>query len=82
MQAVSTKSDLRAGVLEVLEEIRPSLAMHGGNAVLLDIIDGVVKLKLEGACQGCPMSVITFGVAMKEMLLEKFPSEIKDVVWQ
>lgn len=82
MANVREKSDIRAGVLEVLEEIRPSLAMHGGNAALLGIEDGVVKLKLEGACQGCPMSVITFGVAMKEMLLEKFPNEIKDVVWQ
>ena len=82
MIQLKVKTDVRAGVLEVLEEIRPALAMHGGNAELVSIEDGVVKLKLAGACQGCPMSVITFGVAMKEMLLEKFPNEIKDVVWE
>lgn len=82
MANIQEKIDVRAGVLEVLEEIRPSLAMHGGSAELISIDDGVVKLKLAGACQGCPMSVITFGVAMKEMLLEKFPNEIKDVVWK
>ncbi|MDP3985272.1 MAG: NifU family protein [bacterium] len=72
---------LLEGIESVLEELRPSLAMHGGNANLMKFEDGVVYLKLEGACQGCPMSTITFGMALKETLREKFPNEVQDVVW-
>lgn len=80
--AILTKtSDLIHGVEAVLEEIRPSLAMHGGDANLMKIENGVVFLKLQGSCHGCPMSVITFGMALKEMLQEKFPNDVKDVVW-
>lgn len=81
MTVVATKTDLFAGVEGVLDEIRPSLAMHGGDANVLKVEEGVVHLKLQGSCRGCPMSVITFGMALKEMLLEKYPNEIKDVVW-
>ncbi len=78
---LKTKEDVTKGVLETLEEIRPSLAMHGGDAQLVGIEEGVVELKLEGSCHGCPMSVITFGMAMKDMLQEKFPNDIKNVRW-
>ncbi len=74
-------SDLLAGVESALEEMRPSLVSHGGDANLLKIEKGIVYLKLAGGCQGCPMSALTFGVFLKEMLQEKFPQEIKDVVW-
>ncbi|MBI4133124.1 NifU family protein [Candidatus Uhrbacteria bacterium] len=81
MVEVAVKTDLFVGVEGVLNEIRPSLAMHGGDANVLKIESGTVHLKLEGSCHGCPMSVITFGMALKDMLIEKFPNEIKDVVW-
>lgn len=72
---------LEKGIKSVIEEIRPSLAMHGGDASFIKIKDGIVHVKLEGSCQGCPMSNITFGIALKEMLQKKFPNDIKDVVW-
>lgn len=78
---MKTKEDIERGVLDALLEIRPSLAMHGGDAQLVKIENGVVELKLEGSCHGCPMSVITFGMALKDMLQEKFPNEINNVVW-
>lgn len=76
-----TTEDIERGVLEALDEIRPSLAMHGGDAQLVKIENGVVELKLEGSCHGCPMSVVTFGMALKDLLQEKFPNDIKEVVW-
>ena len=79
--ATKTFDELTVGVLEVLEEIRPSLAMHGGDAKIVKIEGGIVHLDLQGSCHGCPLSVVTFGVALKEMLQEKFPNDIKDVVW-
>ena len=76
-----TPEELMVGIEAVLDEVRPSLAMHGGDANLLKIENGVVFLKLEGACHGCAMSTITFGIALKEMLCEKFPNDITDVTW-
>lgn len=79
--ALPAKTDLWAGVEALLDEIRPSLAMHGGDANLMKIENGVVHLKLHGSCRGCPMSVVTFGMALKDMLIEKFPQDIKEVTW-
>jgi Fe-S cluster biogenesis protein NfuA len=41
-------------VKEVLDKIRPSLQADGGDVELVDIVDGVVKVRLKGACAGCP----------------------------
>ena len=46
-------------VEEVLNKIRPSLMRDGGNVELVDVNDGTVKVKLTGACAGCPMSTMT-----------------------
>ena len=46
---------MREKVEEILDMIRPSLVADGGNVELIDVNDGVVKLKLTGACAGCPM---------------------------
>lgn len=73
---------LMTGIEKVLEEVRPLLAMHGGDANLMSVTDGIVHLKLEGTCHGCSMSVLTFGIALKEMLQEKFPTEITQVTWE
>lgn len=73
--------EIRAKAEAIIEEIRPILAMHQGDAEILDIVDGVVSLRLKGSCDGCPMSILTFGMALKQKMQEQIP-EIRDVVWE
>jgi Fe-S cluster biogenesis protein NfuA len=69
---------MREKVEEVLNQIRPSLQADGGDVELVDIVDGVVKLKLKGACAGCPMSQMTLAFGIERVLKEKVP-EVKKV---
>jgi len=70
---------MRDKVEEVLDKIRPSLIKDGGNVELVDVSDGTVKLKLTGACVGCPMSTITLKMGIERILKQEIP-EIKEVV--
>jgi len=71
---------LREAVEEVLDEIRPSLQDHRGDAELVDVTDdGIVKLKLKGACAGCPMSQMTIKMGIERILKSRVP-EVKEVV--
>lgn len=63
---------------QVLEKIRPSLQADGGDVELVDIEDGVVKLRMRGACCGCPMSQMTLKNGIEKILKEEIP-EIKSV---
>ncbi len=66
-------------VEKVLDEIRPGLQTDGGDVELVDVTeDGVVKVKLTGACAGCPMSTVTLKMAIEKRLKEKI-SEVKAV---
>jgi len=70
---------MKEKVEKILEEIRPSLQADGGNVELIDVSDdGVVKVKLTGACSQCPMSTITLKMAIEKRLKEAIP-EIKSV---
>ena len=70
---------MREQVQEILGEVRPALQAHGGDVQLVDVSDdGVVKVKLTGACVGCPMSQMTLGMGIERMLKEKLP-EVKRV---
>ncbi len=66
---------------DILEEIRPALEMHGGGASLVAIEDKKVVLKLHGSCDGCPMSAMTFGVMVDDMIKERIP-EVQEVVYE
>ena len=70
---------MRDKVEEVLNKIRPSLVADGGNVELIDVNDGVVKLKLTGACAGCPLSTLTLKNGIERFLKQEIP-EIKEVV--
>ncbi len=63
----------------VLEQIRPSLQADGGDVALVDVIDGVVSVKLQGACGSCPMSSMTLKMGIERAIKEQIP-EIKEVV--
>lgn len=65
----------------ILDQIRPALGEHGGDAKLVAIDGTRVQLELHGACHGCPMSAMTFGVMVDEMIRERIP-EITDVAYE
>ena len=69
---------MREKVEEALNEIRPGLQADGGDVELVDIVDGVVKVRLKGACAGCPMSQMTLAFGIERVLKERIP-EIKKV---
>ena len=69
---------MREKVEEILKQLRPSLQADGGDVELVDVVDGVVKLRLKGSCAGCPMSQMTLAFGIERVLKEKVP-EIKKV---
>lgn len=70
---------MRDKVEEVLNQIRPSLRADGGDVELVDVQDGIVSVKLTGACAGCPMSTITLKNGIERILKEEI-SGVKEVV--
>lgn len=71
---------MKEKVEAALEKIRPNLQADGGNVELVEVTsDGVVKVKLTGACCGCPMSQMTLKVGIEKVLKKEVP-EIKEVV--
>ena len=64
----------------IAESIRPSLQMDGGDIELVDVdSDGIVKVRLKGACGGCPMSQLTLTMGVERKLKEEIP-EVTGVV--
>ncbi len=63
---------------EALARIRPMLQADGGDVELVDVQDGVVKVRLKGACGGCPMSQMTLKQGIERYIKEAVP-EIKEV---
>jgi Fe-S cluster biogenesis protein NfuA len=67
-------------VQKVIDTIRPSLQADGGDVELVDVSeDGIVKVKLTGACQGCPMSQMTLKMGIEKMIKQQIPN-IKEVI--
>ena len=69
---------MKERVEKALEKIRPSLQADGGDIQLIDVTDGVVKVRLTGACGGCPMSQMTLKMGVERMLKQQIP-EVKSV---
>jgi Fe-S cluster biogenesis protein NfuA len=70
---------MNENVEKVLDQIRPSLEADGGNVELVGVKDGVVSLRLTGACGCCPMSTMTLKMGIERILKSKLP-EVKEVV--
>ncbi len=70
---------MREKVEAALNKIRPALQNDGGDVELVDVSDGIVKVKLTGACGGCPMSTMTLKMGIEKIIREDIP-EIKEVV--
>ena len=65
--------DVETRVIGALEEVRPYLQSHGGNVELLGIEGGVVRVRMEGSCDGCPSSAMTLKLAIEEAVLKAAP---------
>jgi len=70
---------MKEKVEAILNKIRPSLMADGGNVELVDASDGIVKVRLTGACSGCPMASMTLKHGVERVLKEHLP-EVKEVV--
>ena len=67
-------------VEEVLDEIRPLLQADGGDLELIEVTgDGVVKVRLQGACGSCPFSQMTLKMGVEQVLRRRVP-QVKEVV--
>ncbi len=70
---------MREKVEGALNKIRPALQADGGDVELVDVEEGVVKVKLTGACAGCPVSTMTLKMGIERLLKEEIP-DVKEVV--
>lgn len=69
---------MRERIEEALKTIRPALQADGGDVELIDVVEGVVKVRLKGACGGCPMSQMTLTRGV-EAAIKRVVPEVKRV---
>jgi len=75
-----TEKTFEEKVKEVIEAVRPSLQGHGGDIELVGTDDdNNVKVRLQGACQGCPGAQMTLKMGIEQLLKENIP-EVKEVI--
>ena len=69
---------LKERVEEALNKVRPSLQADGGDVELVDVSEeGLVKVKLQGACAGCPMSTMTLKMGIEKVIKQNVPEITK-----
>ena len=71
--------EMKEQVEAVLEKVRPMLQSDGGDIELVDVADGVVSVRLTGACGACPSSTMTMKMGIERAIQQEIP-EIKEVV--
>jgi len=64
-------------VRKAIQELRPNLQADGGDIEFLGVENGVVRVKLKGACAGCPMSTMTIQLGVENFLKKKIPEVVK-----
>lgn len=69
---------MKEKIQEAIDKIKPMLQADGGDVEFVDYEDGIVKVRLQGACAGCPMSQMTVKNGIERMLKQEIP-EIKSV---
>jgi Fe-S cluster biogenesis protein NfuA len=80
VQERGDEGDLVARIRRILdEEVRPAVAMDGGDIVFAGYHEGVVELYMQGSCQGCPSSTATLKLGIEARLREEIP-EVQEVV--
>jgi len=73
------ETPMKEKVEAALSKVRPALMADGGDVELVEVQDGVVKVRLTGACGGCPMSQMTLKMGIERLLRKEVP-EIKEVI--
>ena len=68
---------LKTNVENALNKIRPSLQADGGDVELVDINEGIVKIRLQGECVGCPMSTLTLKMGIEKVLKQNVPEIVR-----
>jgi Fe-S cluster biogenesis protein NfuA len=77
---MSENNTIKERVMRALDKVRPYLQSDGGDISLVEITgDNTVKVRLQGACKGCPYSIQTLKAGVEQALLKEVP-EIKGVV--
>jgi len=71
------KETVKGKVEKALKELRPQLQADGGDIELLGVEKGVVKVKMKGACAGCPMSTMTLQLGVENFLKKKIPGIVR-----
>ncbi len=73
LQVQEQSPEMRARVERVLDTIRPYVQGDGGDIELVDVTDGIVQLRLAGACVGCMHSMMTLQAGIERMLKQEIP---------
>jgi Fe-S cluster biogenesis protein NfuA len=69
-------SEIQKKVEKALDEIRPNIQADGGDIELVSVQNGVVKVRLQGHCVGCPMSAMTLKMGVENHLKERVPEVV------
>jgi Fe-S cluster biogenesis protein NfuA len=77
-QFQTQEASMKEKVQQSIDKIRPMLQRDGGDVELVDVEDGIVKVRLQGACKGCPMSQMTIKNGIEKFLKQEIP-EVKSV---
>jgi Fe-S cluster biogenesis protein NfuA len=72
-EAQAARRELASRVEAAIDQVRPALMADGGNCEIVEVRDGVVKLRLLGACGGCPMSQMTLKSGIERVIKEHVP---------
>ncbi|MBN1470277.1 MAG: NifU family protein [Syntrophaceae bacterium] len=71
---------MKEEVQKAIDTIRPSLQADGGDVELVEVTDdGIVKVKLTGACRGCPMSQMTLKMGIEKVIKQQIPA-VKEII--
>ncbi|MCM3760459.1 NifU family protein [Alkalihalobacillus oceani] len=73
----ATSTEMYEQVSEVLDKLRPFLLRDGGDVELVEVEDGIVRVRLLGACGSCPSSTITLKAGIERALLEEVPGVVE-----
>jgi Fe-S cluster biogenesis protein NfuA len=73
---IKEKNIMKEKVEAALQKVRPMLQADGGDVELVDVQDGIVTVRLQGACGGCPMSQMTLKNGIERILKEEVPEVV------
>jgi len=76
---MTSNEEIKTRIEEALKEIRDFLQAEGGDCELIDVVDGVAKVKLIGSCAACPFAELTLKMRVEKIIKDRVP-EITEVV--